>query len=97
MEQSAAAEHMNEETSLTTAGQRKVNLIWEFTQSAIAILIVVANVVMAVGQGFVNSEAEFPDVLSSMAFLVLGFYFARTNHQAIGGIGRKPEQPYQGR
>lgn len=32
-----------EQQDLTVAGQRKVNLIWEFTQASIAILVVVAN------------------------------------------------------
>jgi hypothetical protein len=30
-------------------------------------------------------------------FLIVGFYFSRTNHTAIGGIGSKPEQRYEGR
>lgn len=33
-----------------------------------------------------------------MAFtLVIGFYFSRTNHTQIGGLGKKPEQKYAGR
>jgi hypothetical protein len=34
----------------------------------------------------------------AMAFgTVVGFYFSRTNHAAIGGTGAKPEAPYEGR
>jgi hypothetical protein len=42
---------------------------------------------------------EYPMVLSSSLFLIIGFYFSRSNHSAIGGIGRKPtdSQPYVGR
>jgi hypothetical protein len=32
-----------------------------------------------------------------MATLILSFYFSRTNHQAIGGVGPKPNEPYEGR
>jgi hypothetical protein len=32
---------------------------------------------------------EFPPVLSNAFFLIVGFYFSRTNHQSIGGIGPK--------
>jgi hypothetical protein len=78
---------------ITTAGQRRVNLIWEFTQAAIAILIVVANVIVEVA----GKDTKGSTVLSSAMFLVIGFYFSRTNHSAIGGIGSKPIQDYQGR
>ena len=82
---------------LTTAGQRKVNLVWEYTQSAISIMVVVANMVVATYDGIVKDHSEFPTVLSSVLFLVVGFYFSRTNHSAIGGIGAKPVQSYEGR
>lgn len=76
---------------ITFAGQRKVNLIWEVTQAAIALMIVLTIVLVAVLQ------REIPDILSNCGFLVLGFYFSRTNHSAIGGVGAKPTQPYMGR
>jgi hypothetical protein len=79
---------------ITTAGQRRVNLIWEFTQAAIAILIVVANVIAELG----GKDGKGSTVLSSAMFLVIGFYFSRTNHAAIGGVGKKPtQQAYEGR
>ena len=83
---------------LTTTGQRRVNLIWEFTQSAIALIVILAN--MITGVIFAVSKehaAEFPPVLMNSLFLVIGFYFSRTNHAAVGGVGAKPEQPYIGR
>lgn len=83
---------------LTTAGQRRVNLIWEFTQAAIALLVVFANMGTAVFNTVQGKPGEVPMILSSALFLVVGFYFSRTNHQAIGGTGMKPVQPpYQGR
>lgn len=83
---------------LTTAGQRRVNLIWEYTQAFIAVVVILAN--MSVGVVFALRRipaGDYPGVLSSSLFLIVGFYFSRTNHQAIGGVGRKPTQPYEGR
>lgn len=80
---------------LTTAGQRRVNLIWEYTQAAIALVVITTNMGAAVYHTIYGGEV--PMILSSSLFLVVGFYFSRTNHQAIGGTGSKPEQPYKGR
>lgn len=83
---------------MTTAGQRKVNLIWEFTQAFVAIIVVVCNMVVGILFAVRGTAAtEFPMVLSSSLFLVIGFYFSRTNHSAIGGVGAKPLQKYIGR
>lgn len=83
---------------ITTAGQRRINLIWEMTQAAIAICVVVANMIVEVisGLGYAPS-ARTSTVLSNTLFLVVGFYFSRTNHAAIGGVGKKPETAYTGR
>jgi len=86
-----------EQQDITTAGQRKVNLIWEYTQASISIIVVMANMAVAVYQGFVKEHGEFPAVLQNTLFLVVGFYFSRTNHSAIGGVGPKPEVEYKGR
>ncbi len=85
---------------MVTAGQRRINLIWEFTQAYVAIIIVTGNV--AVSIYFAVSRipiTEYPIILSSSLFLVIGSYFQRTNHSAIGGIGPKinKAQPYEGR
>lgn len=88
---------------LTTAGQRRINLVWEFTQAFIAMAVVLANMIVGVYQGLVGPfskdgmRVEFPTILSSALFLVVGFYFSRTNHAAIGGVGSKPEGQYVGR
>ena len=75
---------------LTTHGQRRINLIWEATQSGIAILITIAVMINSL-RGLDST------VLTNAFFLIVGFYFSRTNHSAIGGTGRKPKQEYQGR
>ena len=64
-----------------TAGQRRINLVWEVTQAAIAILVVGANVYAALAG--VDSI-----LLANAFFLVIGFYFGRTNHSRTGGISK---------
>lgn len=68
---------------LTHAGQRRVNLIWEFTQGVIAVAITAATIYTAINK--IES-----DILSNAFFLIVSMYFVRTNHQLIGGVGAKP-------
>ena len=85
---------------IVTEGQRRINLIWEMTQAFVAISVVLANLIVGVYFGLTGkSTAEFPVVLSSSLFLIIGFYFSRTNHQRIGGTGQKANetQNYEGR
>ena len=81
---------------LTTAGQRKVNLIWEYTQAAIALMVVLATLIAgAIGM---LKDVQVPTIIAVAFGMVTGFYFSRTNHAAIGGIGPKPSpQAYEGR
>lgn len=84
----------------TLEGQRRVNIIWEITQAIIAIVITFAVVVVGVHVGFSsNSTTPIPTILSNAFFLIVGFYFSRTNHSAIGGTGRKAneDEKYEGR
>lgn len=67
------------EQQTVTAGQRKINIIWEVTQSLIAILITGSVVYIAINQ--IQS-----DVLTNAFFLVVTLYFVRTNHTKTGGI-----------
>lgn len=81
---------------LTFAGQRKVNLIWEYTQSGIAITVVFFTMIAGV-YAMIYSK-DIPSIISVAFGMVTGFYFSRTNHAAIGGVGKKPEPLiYQGR
>lgn len=80
---------------LTTLGQRRVNLIWEYTQAFIAIVVVLTAMVAAVVAMFNGKTVDA--FLAFVCGTVVGFYFSRTNHSAIGGIGRKPTPPYEGR
>ena len=80
---------------ITTAGQRRVNLIWEYTQAVIALIVVISTMVAGI---YFASTGTVPTIFSVAFGTVVGFYFSRTNHQAIGGTGKKPEQgKYTGR
>jgi hypothetical protein len=69
---------------LTHAGQRKINLIWEYTQAFIAIVVVVCTMSVGVKIGFGGRpEMTLPTILSTGFGLVVGFYFSRTNHSAL--------------
>ena len=71
---------MNPETNeleRKTLGQRRINLLWEVTQSFIALAVTVATLYFS----------QSKDVLPNAFFLVIGFYFGRTNHQRTGGVG----------
>lgn len=81
-----------QEYRLRAAGQRRINTIWEVTQSFIAIAVVLvvllvnAAVVMrtvAVGE----SQTAGLMQINVLGALVVGFYFGRTNHQRVGGVG----------
>lgn len=67
------------EQDRATFGQRRINLIWEATQATIAVAVTISTVAGAL----MGVESA---VLSNSFFLVVGFYFGRTNHQRIGGI-----------
>lgn len=102
-EQSVAPTTTTQE-DLTVAGQRRVNLIWEYTQALIAISVTEITVftVAVVGVGLVKVDQNGLIALMQlvgMTLLILGFYFSRTNHQAIGGVGSKAneQQDYKGR
>lgn len=79
-----------EENDLMTKGQRHINRVWEYNQAAIALLITGAVIYCAVNE--ITSQE-----LSNGFFLIIGFYFSRTNHQATGGTGSKPDAGVQGR
>lgn len=76
---------------ITLAGQRRINIIWEVTQAIIALFVIGANMGMAIW------GKPVPESITNALFLIVGFYFSRTNHAAIGGTGAKRESPYMGR
>lgn len=80
-----------EQEALTFAGQRRINLIWEATQASIAIIVTLALV-------YVSVVKTVAPELNNAFFLIVGFYFGRSNHSSIGGVGVKIDKaPYVGR
>lgn len=67
-----------------TKAARNINMIWEVSQSAIALIIVTANVIAM----FFAAAATAPatETMRYALFAVLGFYFGRTNHARRGGL-----------
>lgn len=89
-ELSALAPTTTMQQDLTYAGQRRINLIWEITQASVAMIITASLVYCEINN--VDSAT-----IRNGFFLIVGFYFSRTNHAQIGGIGDKPNQEYKGR
>ena len=78
------------EQDRTTASQRRINILWEVTQAVIAVGVTLSTVYVAStlsirGDG---GTAAFL-LLSNSFFLIIGFYFSRTNHSNTGGVGSK--------
>lgn len=100
-----------EQDDLVKEGQRRINLIWETTQSRIALLVVGAGILVNTGVVAMTlfssrevSVTQLSIISGSLQFLnltvgiVIGFYFSRINHQAKGGVGAQPElEAYTGR
>lgn len=100
-----------EQDDIVTAGQRQINLLWEQTQSRIALMVVSAGVflnsVLVVLIVFSNREVSITQlslISISLQFInltvgiIIGFYFSRTNHTKTGGTGRTPQDgAYTGR
>lgn len=81
------------EQDRTTAGQRGINFVWELTQAAIA-LAVTGTTLYGSAVLVVRGEGETAAflLLSNAFFLVIGFYFGRTNHARMGDASGRPEQ-----
>lgn len=76
------------ELERVTYGQRRVNLIWEVTQALVAIAVTVVTLYVSASLTLrERSDQAAALLLSNAFFLVVGFYFGRTNHQRIGGVG----------
>jgi hypothetical protein len=71
-----------DQQSRKTAGQRKINALWEYTQSIIALSITGSKIYCGIKQ------IPSPDL--TVAFtLVISIYLIRTNHNLVGGVGSK--------
>jgi hypothetical protein len=96
-EQPSLPPNTTKQQDITFEGQRKVNLIWEYTQAIIAVFVVVSTLGTATWLVVSGRMDQIPTIFSFAFGTIVGFYFSRTNHAAIGGMGQKPNQPYEGR
>lgn len=69
-----------------SAGQRSINRTWENTQSIISIMVGATACAISLILVLRREYSISIQLISSMVFLVLSFYFARTNHTAVGGV-----------
>lgn len=72
---------------LVTAGQRRINILWELTQAIVAIMVTgftlyVAATLAISGSGDVAAFL----LLSNAFFAVITAYLTRTNHTKTGGV-----------
>jgi len=87
--QPIAAPTTTEEEDRATVGQRRINLLWETTQSIVAVTVTTATLYVAARLALKdNGDTAAFLLLSNVFFLVLGTYFNRTNHVKIGGVGK---------
>lgn len=72
---------------LVTAGQRRVNILWEVTQAIVALMVTAATLWVAgtlALQG--NGDMAAFLLLSNAFFVVISTYLTRTNHTKTGGV-----------
>lgn len=82
------APNTTEQEDIVTAGQRRINMIWEVTQAVVAVSITWSIIYMRI------KGLESDGTLTNAFFLIVSMYFIRTNHKLIGGV---PPQKYEGR
>ena len=65
----------------TVLGRHRINIIWELTQAFVAVSVTLTTLYAAGNIVVRGAEDDAPFLLLSNAFfLVIGFYFGRTNH-----------------
>ncbi len=78
------------EEQLHTAAQRQINRVWEYTQMIIATSVTFCCLYVGASLALRDSKILIPIevfplfILAAAFFLVIGFYFGRTNHARIG-------------
>jgi len=70
-------------------GQRSISIIWERTQQIIALSWVLVGLGVAgfevIRQG-PRADGAMTMIVGTLG-VIIGFYFSRTNHQRVGGVG----------
>jgi cellobiose-specific phosphotransferase system component IIC len=71
------------------AGQRRINIIWEVTQATIAVMVAGGTLFIA-GRLALSENKDATTaflLLSNAFFMIVTFYYQRTNHTRSGGPG----------
>jgi hypothetical protein len=82
------------EQDRNTAGRRGINLMWESTQAVIALAVIFTGMATASILALRTDASDASKsvaitaflLISNTVFLVIGFYFGRTNHERQGGV-----------
>jgi len=72
------------ERALATSSDRRVNHVWEYTQSCVAILVVATTCGGVITLATWHPEVRMPAEWWTIVGLVIGFYFGRVRPPASG-------------
>lgn len=90
--QEVLATRLSEAEMLAVERHQKINLIWEYTQAYVAVLVVTTVLITACYIAITTAEDSKRDValafMIGLTNLVAGFYFGRTNHTRPTGDNR---------
>lgn len=83
------AKGKHEETVLRTSSQRRINLVWELTQAVVTVMVVGSTLYIAGRLALSDSTDRTVAFLlmSNAFFMIVTFYYQRTNHIRTGGVG----------
>lgn len=90
--QKVAATRLSEAEILATTRHQKINLVWEYTQAYMAILVITTVLLSSTYIAITTKEDSKRDValafMIGLSNLVAGFYFGRTNHTRPTGASK---------
>jgi len=66
------------ERALSVSGERRVANVWEYTQSLVAVLVVITTCVGVFVLSVWHQDVRMPPEWWTIVGLVIGFYFGRT-------------------
>lgn len=82
--------HQEEQIGLTKQGQRKINVLWEVTQTGLAVLtLLFIGIIFIIQYARGDPSPDAPEVLKAVLLIIVAMYYQRTNHTRIGGTGDK--------
>lgn len=82
--------HQEEQLGLTQMGQRRVNLLWEATQTGLAFLtLLFVGIILIIQYARGDPNPDAPEILKAILLVIVTMYYQRTNHTRIGGTGEK--------